>query len=57
MMAGQAKQSILSAYKAGIKNLSIDFIYGLPGLSTEDWKKTLHESFYLSNKPYICFII
>ncbi len=35
--AAQALQSISDAREAGFDNLSIDLIYGIPGLNLEDW--------------------
>lgn len=43
--ARQAEQSILIAREAGIKNISVDLIYGIPGLSSEDWKSNLEKTF------------
>jgi oxygen-independent coproporphyrinogen-3 oxidase len=43
--AAQAKASILNANIAGFTNISIDLIYGLPGLSSDDWRKTLETTF------------
>lgn len=40
--AAQATQCIKDAVAAGISNISIDLIYGTPGLSDDDWKKNLH---------------
>ncbi|MDC0584157.1 radical SAM family heme chaperone HemW [Bacteroidales bacterium] len=39
--ADQAIDSLQLARKAGFKNLSIDLIYGMTGLSITDWKNTL----------------
>ncbi|MCX7986501.1 MAG: radical SAM family heme chaperone HemW [Bacteroidales bacterium] len=36
-----SSQSIEWAYQAGIINLSIDLIYGIPGMSEELWEKTI----------------
>ncbi len=43
----QAKASIENAFKAGFYNLSADLIYGIPGLSNEQWKHDLKEIFEL----------
>lgn len=40
--AAQATQCIKDAIAAGITNISIDLIYGTPGLSDDDWKRNLH---------------
>jgi oxygen-independent coproporphyrinogen-3 oxidase len=39
--AAQAYRCISDARKAGFHNLSIDLIYGIPGLQMDDWKKNL----------------
>jgi len=40
----EAVESVLNAQKAGISNISIDLIYGLPNLSEEDWKADLRKA-------------
>lgn len=37
----EALNCVSMAQKAGFNNLSVDLIYGLPNLSTEDWKKNI----------------
>lgn len=39
--AAQALQSISDARKAGFDNLSIDLIYGIPGLNIDDWRNNI----------------
>ncbi|NQX92433.1 MAG: radical SAM family heme chaperone HemW, partial [Flavobacteriales bacterium] len=39
--AEQALNCVQIANEGGITNLSLDLIYGLPNLSTKEWKKTL----------------
>lgn len=39
--AQQAQEAISTLRNAGIQNISIDLIYGLPGQSLEDWEKEL----------------
>ena len=39
--AFQASRAVLHAAEAGFDNLNIDLIYGVPGLSTKDWEKSL----------------
>jgi len=39
----QAKESILNLQKAGFQNISIDLIYGFPGLSQKIWKTNLQK--------------
>jgi oxygen-independent coproporphyrinogen III oxidase len=37
----QGKESVLRAKEAGFRNITIDLIYGIPGLSTADWLENL----------------
>jgi oxygen-independent coproporphyrinogen III oxidase len=46
--AGQAASAIELARGAGYENLTIDLIYGIPGLSREKWRKNLETFFSLS---------
>jgi oxygen-independent coproporphyrinogen-3 oxidase len=39
----QARESIRQAKEAGFTNLSLDFIYGIPGQSLENWHNVLTE--------------
>lgn len=45
--ATQAVDAVINAVKTGIKNISVDLIYGLPGLSDNNWKANLNEVFRL----------
>ena len=45
--ARQAVESIENAFKAGVNNISADLIYGLPGLTNEDWQESLDIVFQL----------
>ena len=45
--ADQALECIENSIKAGFNNLSIDLIYGLPGLTQKQWEKSLHTAFSL----------
>jgi oxygen-independent coproporphyrinogen III oxidase len=45
--AQQAVQSIENATAAGFTNLSADLIYGLPGLTQQQWKQSLTNMFCL----------
>lgn len=45
--AEQAISSVKNAEKAGFKNISVDLIYGLPGLTNSQWKNTLEQVFSL----------
>jgi len=37
----EARKAIENALKAGFKNMTIDLIYGIPGLTVEKWNKNL----------------
>ncbi len=45
--ASQAVAAIENAFNAGFSNLSTDLIYGLPGLTNQQWKNDLKEMFRL----------
>lgn len=44
----KAKKAITDARKAGFNNISIDLIYGLPGMTNEKWEVNLAEAFALN---------
>ena len=48
----EALNSIKMAQDLGFQNITIDLIYGTPGMSNEDWKYNLRKSFAL-NLPHI----
>ena len=48
----EALNSIKVAQDVGFQNITIDLIYGTPGMSNEDWKYNLRKSFSL-NLPHI----
>tara|TARA_Y100000589_G_C27117813_1_gene615049 strand:- start:400 stop:1446 length:1047 start_codon:yes stop_codon:yes gene_type:complete len=48
----EALNSIKMAQDSGFHNITIDLIYGTPGMSNEDWKYNLRKSFSL-NLPHI----
>ncbi len=43
--AGQAAKALEETFKAGFNNVTIDLIYGLPGMKTKDWSSNLDISF------------
>ena len=50
--AKQAIQAVENAKSAGINNISIDLIYGLPNLTKEKWTYNLEQAFTL-NVPHL----
>lgn len=42
--AGQARHAFAAAREAGFDNVSVDLIYGLPGLDLAAWTATVHEA-------------
>ena len=48
----QALNAIKTAQDAGFNNISIDLIYGIPGLTTEKWRKNL-EYFFDLDLPHL----
>ncbi len=43
--ATQAEKAIIDALESGITNISIDLIYGLPGMNPGKWKQNLSKAF------------
>lgn len=50
--ASEGENAVKKAQQAGIKNITIDLIYGTPGLSNEEWKQNLQKAVDL-NVPHI----
>jgi oxygen-independent coproporphyrinogen-3 oxidase len=50
-----AKQSVLDAADAGFDNITIDLIYGIPGMSNERWKQNLDIAFKLPVQHLSCY--
>lgn len=50
--AGQARQSIENARKAGFENLTLDLIYGIPTLTQQKWEQNL-ELFFSLDIPHL----
>ena len=42
--ADQARESVKEAHEAGFDNISLDFIFGLPGQSLQAWQQNLDEA-------------
>ena len=51
----QARRSTELAREAGFHTVSIDLIYGLPGQSVEDWRRTLEEAVALWPDHLSCY--
>uniref|UniRef100_UPI0032178E1C radical SAM family heme chaperone HemW n=1 Tax=uncultured Draconibacterium sp. TaxID=1573823 RepID=UPI0032178E1C len=45
--AADAVRAIEKAAETGFKNISVDLIYGLPGLTDQEWKESLNRVFQL----------
>ncbi len=45
--AQQAVEAVLNATNTGFNDISVDLIYGLPGLTSAQWKADLEKVFYL----------
>lgn len=46
--ADQATSAVENAQKAGFNNITIDLIYGIPGLSKDAWRENLKKAFALN---------
>jgi len=53
--AEMAKKSVLAAAEAGFNNITIDLIYGMPGMSEEKWKQNLDIAFSLPVQHLSCY--
>lgn len=53
----QSMQAIQWAKQAGFKNINLDLIYGLPGQTMDEWKKTLLDSFSLSTQHFSLYAL
>jgi oxygen-independent coproporphyrinogen-3 oxidase len=53
--AVMAEQCILDAASAGFDNLTIDLIYGVPGMSNERWRRNLEKAFSLPVQHLSCY--
>ena len=43
----QAKEAVQLAREMGFDNINLDFMYGIPGQTTEDWQRTLMQAIAL----------
>jgi oxygen-independent coproporphyrinogen-3 oxidase len=50
-----ARQSVRLAREAGFDTVSLDLIYGLPGETAEDWRRTLEEAVRLAPDHLSCY--
>jgi oxygen-independent coproporphyrinogen-3 oxidase len=48
--AAEAEEAVMHAAYAGLGNVGIDLIYGIPGQNMETWKKTLERAVHLKPK-------
>lgn len=53
--AAMALQSIHDAADAGFTNLTIDLIYGVPGMTIEEWRSNLETAFALPVNHLSCY--
>lgn len=55
--AAQSLRSIQQAKEAGFTNITIDLIYGTPGLSDEQWKKNIETALALQIPHLSCYAL
>lgn len=55
--AGQSKDSIRMAQQQGFHNITIDLIYGIPGLSDEQWKQNIEQALELNIPHLSCYAL
>ena len=55
--AGEAKEAFMAARAAGVDNISIDLIYGIPGQSASDWREGLELAVALGPDHVSCYAL
>jgi oxygen-independent coproporphyrinogen-3 oxidase len=55
--AAQAEAAVKRAQDAGITNISIDLMYGIPGLTPERWRENLSKAFALQVPHLSCYAL
>jgi len=55
--AAQAKDCIVLAQQAGLSNLSIDLIYGTPGLTDDQWRQNVDTALALKIPHLSCYAL
>lgn len=53
--AEQTDRAVAEARRAGLKNLSLDLIYGLPGQDMSSWQKTVEHALALEPEHLSCY--
>ncbi len=53
--ASMARQCVIDAAAAGFENITIDLIYGMPGMSDQSWKENLMFAFSLPVNHLSCY--
>lgn len=48
--AAQAERAVYDSLDSGFENISVDLIYGLPGMNTSQWEETLAKTFSFNIK-------
>ncbi len=55
--AEQAENCIRNAKEIGFENITIDLIYGVPGLSNQEWKQNLQKAIELNIDHLSCYAL
>jgi oxygen-independent coproporphyrinogen III oxidase len=55
--AAEAKAAVKRAQEVGITNITVDLIYGIPGLSLNDWNQNLEEVRQLNVQHLSCYCL
>lgn len=51
----QVKDAVAACRRAGLDNISLDLIYGLPGQTMEQWENTLADALVLAPRHISCY--
>jgi oxygen-independent coproporphyrinogen-3 oxidase len=55
--AGEAREAFEIIRAGGIRNASLDLMYGLPGMATSDWQRTLESALELRPDHLSCYLL
>jgi len=53
--AAQAEKALINTINAGFENITIDLIYGIPGMSSADWISNLDKTFTFDIKHFSAY--
>lgn len=55
--AAEAREAVSRVRRGGVRNLNLDLMYGLPGQTVADWKRTLLGALALEPEHLSCYLL